>query len=164
MKKFNFPLNTVLEYKQQVLESLQGEHAAILAQLREQEAVLESIWNRYRAYNEEFKEEQRVGLPITQALMYQTGLRTLENNIARETERLEEFHQQEERKRQQVVEARKDTASIEKLKEKQLKLYQKEMEKDAEALIDEFVSAARAGGLNDYMSEPVDGDVPPFGK
>ena len=31
MKKFKFPLNTVLNYKDQVLENLKTEHAQILA-------------------------------------------------------------------------------------------------------------------------------------
>ena len=34
MKKFRFSLETVLEYKQQILDSLQTEHGAILAQVK----------------------------------------------------------------------------------------------------------------------------------
>lgn len=155
MKKFEFSLDTVLVYKQQVLDALQGEHAAILAQLHGQEEVLNSIWDRYRSYNQEYIEEQRVGLPIVEALMYQNGLRVLESDIARETEILEGFKDQEAKKRDQVVEAKKETSSIEKLKEKKMKLYQKELQKAEEAEIDEFVSAARAAlsGLNE--SEPM---------
>lgn len=143
MKKFKFPLSTVLVYKQQVLDALQGEHAAILAQLHDQEAVLQSIWDRYQAYNEECKERQREGLPITEALMYQNGLRVLEKDIARETKRLEEYRDQEAKKRNEVVEAKKETSSIEKLQEKKLDLYQKAVQKEEEAFIDEFVSTTR---------------------
>ena len=39
MKKFKFALDTVLSYKQQVLDALKGEHAAILTQVREQERL-----------------------------------------------------------------------------------------------------------------------------
>ena len=39
MKKFKFSLEMVLNYKQQVLEALQGEHAAALSRLREQEQL-----------------------------------------------------------------------------------------------------------------------------
>lgn len=163
MKKFKFSLDTVLVYKQQVLDALQGEHGAILAQVRRQEEVLASLWARYRAYNEEYKEEQRRGIAITDALIYQSGLRVLEADIARETAQLEELRKQEEQKRDQVVEAKKDTSSIEKLREKKLKLYQKEIQKGEEALIDEFVSAARVGAgtgashttPSEPMSEPL---------
>ena len=44
MKKFKFSLDTVLDYKQQVLDALRGEHAVILAQVRAQEEVLEAVW------------------------------------------------------------------------------------------------------------------------
>ena len=43
MKKFRFSLETVLDYKQQVLAALQTEHGAILAQVRDQEKLLEEL-------------------------------------------------------------------------------------------------------------------------
>ena len=49
-----------------------------------------------------------------------------------------------EAKRQEVVDAKIDTSSIEKLKEKKLDLYNKAVQKSEEVLIDEFVSSARA--------------------
>ena len=58
MKKFKFSLDSVLSYKQQVLESLQGEHAAILAQVREQEAVLERAWQDYRDCDGEYSQKK----------------------------------------------------------------------------------------------------------
>ena len=48
MKKFKFSLDSVLSYKEQVLEALQGEHAVILAEVRAQEEVLEAAWQEYR--------------------------------------------------------------------------------------------------------------------
>lgn len=140
MKKFKFSLETVLSYKQQVLEALQGEHAALLARVREQETLLQAIWDEYHDYNDEFCERKMTGLPITDAVIYQNGLRVLETRIQRETERLEQLRRQEEQKREQVVEARKETASLEKLREKKLVAYEKELSKAEELLIEEFVS------------------------
>lgn len=144
MKKFKFALDSVLSYKEQVLESLQGEHAAILAQVREQEEVLEAVWQDYRDCNEEYRQRKEEGITITDAMVYQNGLRVLERNIQMETEKLEELKKQEEAKRQEVVDAKIDTSSIEKLKDKKLELYNKEVAKGEELLIDEFVSSARA--------------------
>ena len=144
MKKFKFSLDSVLSYKEQVLESLQGEHAAILAQVREQEEVLEAVWQDYRDCNEEYRQRKEEGITITDAMVYQNGLRVLERNIQMETEKLEELKKQEEAKRQEVVDAKIDTSSIEKLKDKKLELYNKEVAKSEELLIDEFVSSARA--------------------
>lgn len=144
MKKFKFSLDSVLSYKQQVLDSLKGEHAAILAQVREQEDVLEAVWQDYRDCNEEYRQRKSEGLSVADAMFYQNGLRVLEAEIERETAKLEELRSREEKKRQQVVDAKIDTSSIEKLKEKKLDLYNKEVAKSEEVLIDEFVSSARA--------------------
>lgn len=58
--------------------------------------------------------------------------------------KLEELRRREERKRDQVVEARKETATIEKLKEHKLEDYRKAEQKDEEQRIEEFVSTTRA--------------------
>ncbi len=144
MKKFKFSLDTVLAYKQQVLDALRGEHAAVLAQVREQENVLENVWQHYRDYNAEFCQRKAEGMSILDATLYQNGLRVLEMDIQRETKRLEDLRRQEEIKRQEVVEAKKETSSLEKLKDKKLGQYQKAVQKSEEVLIDEFISSARA--------------------
>ena len=48
MKKFHFSLETVLDYKQQILASLRAEHGAILAQVREQERPIEELEAEYQ--------------------------------------------------------------------------------------------------------------------
>ena len=144
MKKFKFSLDTVLSYKQQVLEALQGEHALALAAVREQETLLEDLWQEYREYNAEYRRRAEEGLVLTEALMYQNGLRAAEQEIQRQTQRLEELRAEEEKKRERVVEAKKDTSSIEKLKEKKLDAYHKAEAKSEELFIEEFVSSARA--------------------
>lgn len=144
MKKFKFSLDSVLSYKEQVLESLQGEHAVIMAQVREQESVLEAAWQSYRDCDAEYSRRKAEGITITDAMVYQNGLRVLERDIQRETDKLEKLRKKEEAKRQEVVDAKIDTSSIEKLKEKKLDLYNKEVAKSEEVLIDEFVSSARA--------------------
>lgn len=143
MKKFKFALDTVLAYKQQVLDALQGEHAEILARVRAQEELLDGLWAQYRAYNDEYQQRAREGLPLTDALMYQNGLRAAELEIQRETQRLERLRVQAEKKREEVVEAKKETSSIEKLREKRLDAYHKAEAKSEEQFIDEFISASR---------------------
>lgn len=144
MKKFKFSLDSVLSYKQQVLDALKGEHAAILAQVRSQEDVLEAVWQEYRDCDTEYRQRKTEGMTITDALLYQNGLRVLERDIQRETEKLEALRKKEEKKRREVVDAKIDTSSIEKLREHKLEDYHKAEQKAEEVLIDEFVSSARA--------------------
>lgn len=143
MKKFKFALDTVLSYKQQVLGALQGEHAEAVARVREQEALLEKLWREYRDCNEDYRDRALEGMPVTEALMYQSALRAAELEIQRETKRLEELEAEAERRREAMVEAKKETSSIEKLREKKLDSYNKAVQKSEEAMIDEFVTTKR---------------------
>lgn len=152
LKKFRFPLDTVLDYKQQALDSLRAEHGAILAQLRRQEEVLERVQRRYSDVNDEFRAKKSTGLTVANAMGYESGLRVLDQDIKREATRLEEIKAAEAAKRQEVVVARQETAAIEKLKEKKLDAYHKEFQKSEEAFIDELVSATRAVNLAAQLS------------
>ena len=56
---------------------------------------------------------------------------------------LERLRAEAEAKRLEVVEAKKDTSSIEKLREKKLDSYNKAVQKSEELIIEEFVTTAR---------------------
>ena len=143
MKKFQFSLEKVLSYKQQKQEALRSEHAEILALVRAQEALVESRWERYREYSVEYRERCGRVLPMTEVLVYQSGLRAMEREIQSETMRLEQLKERAESKRKEVVAAQQETTAIEKLREKKARDYQKALEKSEEAFIEEFVSTSR---------------------
>ena len=61
---------------------------------------------------------------------------------------MEELKKREEAKRAEVVEAKKESSSIEKLKERKLEAYHKEEAKSEERFIEEFVGVTRLAGNN----------------
>lgn len=144
MKKFRFSLETVLDYKQQVLDALQKEHGIIMAQVKDQEDYLEGLEMDYRDMDAEFCQRKLEGIAILDAMRYEQYLRAMERQIQQAVLRLEELRRQEEAKRLEVVAAKQDTSSIEKLKDKKLDSYNKAVQKSEEAMIDEFVTTARA--------------------
>lgn len=144
MKKFKFSLDTVLSYKDQILDALKIEHGVILAEIRVQEEVLAAAWRRYRDFDEEFREQKMNGISALDAMMYESALRAQELEIRRETEKLDALKEKEEKKRSEVVEAKKETASLEKLKERKLDSYNKTIQKGEEQMIEEYVSTQRA--------------------
>ena len=144
MKKFRFSLETVLDYKNQVLDAIRAEHAAILAQVRAQEQVVENLEKEHRQVDGEFSRRKLEGITVLDALNYEQYLRSLEREIQTEYYKLAKLRKQEEAKRAQVVEARQETATIEKLKEHKLEDYRKAEQKDEEQRIEEFVSTTRA--------------------
>ena len=97
MKKFHFSLDTVLGYKQQVLDSLRTEHAALLKQVADQEKVIAQLVRRHQDLNALFRQEEREGVTIAQAKTYEMGLRVLEQQIKAETERLKKLEQAAEK-------------------------------------------------------------------
>ncbi len=144
MKKFRFSLETVLDYKQQALDSLRAEHAAILAQVRAQEEVIADLEEEHRQADMDFTQRKLEGINIVDAMSYETYLRSLEQKLREENRKLERLRHMEEQKRTQVVEARKETATIEKLREHKLDSYRKAEQKAEEQRIEEFVSTTRA--------------------
>ena len=136
MKKFRFSLDTVLDYKQQVLDSLRAEHGAILTQVREQERVVDGLEEEYRQEDGEFTRRKLEGITILEAMSYEQHLRALERAIQTEQRKLDALRIQ--------VEARKETATIEKLREHKLEDYRKAEQKAEEQRIEEFVTTARA--------------------
>ena len=143
MKKFRFSLETVLDYKQEVLSALQTEHATILARVHAQEDLLEELENYYSELDAEFTERKLEGITILDAMQYEQYLRATERQIEEAVEILERLRAEAEAKRLEVVEAKKDTSSIEKFREKKLDSYNKAVQKSEELIIEEFVTTAR---------------------
>lgn len=132
-----------MSYKRQMEDAVRAEHAAVLAKVREQEAVVDALNQEYSDYNEEFRQAKMDGITIADAMFYQNGLRALEIDIQIEMKKLEAVRKKEEEKREAVVEAKKEVSTLEKLREKKYASYQKAVEKDDEQFIEEFVSSQR---------------------
>ena len=77
-------------------------------------------------------------------MIYESSLRSGELHIQRETKKLEKLQEEAEKKREEMVEAKIDTSSLEKLKDKKLEQYRKDEQKSEELLVDEFISSTRA--------------------
>lgn len=144
MKKFYFALDTVLRYKEQVLDGLKAEHARILAKVRECERAIEELERRHQDCTEELRQNRMDGITIREIHTYENYLESLGLQIRQKREYLEQLRRREEAKRNEVVEAKKETSSIDKLKEKKLDAYNKEVQKEEEQFIEEFVVTKRA--------------------
>lgn len=145
MKKFQFGLDSVLGYRQQVLEGRQNEYARTLQNVARQQDRVDDAQARYQDLNRRFREEAAQGITASDAMGFEMGLQVLEMEIARETNRLQELQAEAEQQRAKVLQAHQDAAILERLKEKQKDAYRKELQKQDERFIDELVSAVRVG-------------------
>ena len=144
MKKFRFGLDGVLSYRQQILDSRQNQYAIALKRVQEQQARLEDAQDRYVQVNAVFRQQAAQGMTVADALGFENGLRMLEEEIARETQQLQNCQREMEQKRAQVVQAHMDAAVLERLKEKKQEAYNQVVQKLDEQFIDELVSATWA--------------------
>lgn len=140
MKKFNFPLNTVLNYKDQVLENLKTEHAQILADIAQQERRIEELMDKSQSAAVRYREDTQCGVTVNIMREYERYITFIQQRIVAEQGVLLKLKKKEEQKRAEVIEAKKEKASIDKLKEKKLDQYNKEVLKSEELFIEEFVS------------------------
>lgn len=140
MKKFTFGLDTVLDYKNQVLSNLKLEHGKIIAELNQQEAVLENLKKQYFEYVNEFNAKKITGMTVIQARAFEMYINQIDDQIKFQNQKLSQIRKVEEKKRQEVIESRKESAAIEKLKEKKIEQYNKDIKKKEELFIEEFVS------------------------
>lgn len=143
MKKFRFSLETVLNYRENMLDAVKAEHASALLKVRKQEDVVESLLKQFDDVNREYTNRKMSGMTIADAMGFDVMLRAQERKIQQENIVLNDLKREEEEKREKVREAKTDKATIEKIKETKYKQYLKAIEKSEEQFIDEFVSTKR---------------------
>lgn len=141
MKKFQFHLNTVLSYKQQILDSCMNEYGAAVEQSNRQARILQEAHERFVDFNNDYREKKKTGISAIEAIKCQNCIEAMEGQIKIETDKLKTFREFEEQKRLEVVEARKETASLEKLREIKKSEYDAAVLKEEEKLIDDLIAS-----------------------
>lgn len=147
MKKFYFPLHTVLNYKQQVLDNLRNEQAQIMSDIVRSEKRIENLECQSRSWGGQLQERQKEGMTVSEIGTYQSYLHNLRVKEKMEREVLERLEERKEQKRKEVVAAKTETSSIELLKDKKMAQYQYQVQKSEELFIEEFVSNVRSKAL-----------------
>lgn len=141
MKRFDFRLQKVLNYKNQILDSLKSEHSMILMQIYKQENIIEELNNNYSLSCSKCNEEKhKAVMKLENIMQYDAYLDNLNKKIELEETVLEALRRKEEKKRAEVVKAKQDVESIEKLKEKKLSSYHKELRIEQELVVEEFIT------------------------
>lgn len=143
MKKFRYSLETVLTYKQQVLDNEKAEHAAILNRVRQKNEEIRLLKRELMGFQKGFDESKVLGAPIEDFRLYDMCIGLVEDQITVEKENLATLKKKEEKKKQEVIAAKVDTSKFEKLKDRRLAEYHKAEAKEEEAFIEEFVVHGR---------------------
>lgn len=140
IKRFQFTLDKLKGYKEQVLSKEKGDLAALRAQQAKYAAEQAKVQAELDEANEEFLRKSGSGMTIMEMTLFKEYLNSLSNQI-RELEK--KIQLEEEKIRFQtkvVVEANKDVSSLEKLEDKQREEYNFKVAKAEEQFIEEYVS------------------------
>ena len=139
MKRFRYSLETVLDYKTQVLDNLKKEHAVMLKNVNDKQEEIRHLNGELVEYEGSFDETKSMGASIESYLLFDMCIGRVKDQIEKEEERLVILKKKEEKKKGEVIDAKVDTSKFEKLKDKRLQEYRIAEQKEEEAFVEEFV-------------------------
>lgn len=140
MKKFVFSLERVLDYKEQIEESLRNEHSKAVKKVTEKENDIKRLEYQFNEYKENVEKQKEEVIDIIKLREFEKYMSFISAKIAQEKKILQMLKNEEELAREKVIEAKKDTSSIQMLKDKKRLEYNMLVTKAQEQAIEEFVS------------------------
>ncbi len=140
MKKFQFTLQKLMDFREQELDRQKNTLAALRGDLQRINDKREELVQKVVSYSNELVAVSGAGLPAAEIGMRKRYIVMLQQEI-HECEQRAILKQQEiEKQLTVVVEATKDVKTLEKLEEKQLEEYKEKEGKENELFIEEFVN------------------------
>ncbi|MCD7990900.1 MAG: flagellar export protein FliJ [Clostridia bacterium] len=139
MKRFKYSLDTVLDYKTQVLDELRSEHAVIARNVMTKQEEIVMMKEKLTGFQEGFDQTKSMGDSIENFRLYDMCIGRMEELINREKEELSFLKKREESKKKEVISAKVDTSKFERLKDKRMQAYQKAEMKEEEGFVEEFI-------------------------
>ncbi|MBR4546067.1 MAG: flagellar export protein FliJ [Oscillibacter sp.] len=148
MKRFQFQLEPVLNFKQQGLDALMIELSAIQASVAAQENRRSAAYQRLADYDAESVRKNAEGMSVIEALERQSCQQVLARRARNEDDELARLRREAEKKRAEIVEARKETHSLERLRETRQSEFNAALAKAEEKELDDLTAARRASAAS----------------
>lgn len=146
MKKFNFTLQSLKKYNDQMLDSEKSVLGRLRAELAEMQAELDAKTAEYELSIDKLNELVRGGTTAMQLSLHKKYVSSLQQDIYRIKGRMAQKRDEVEQQLQRVIDATKEVSKLEKLEEKQLEEYRYAAQKEQEQIIEEFVSNGSSNG------------------
>lgn len=140
MKKFQFTLQKLMDFRQQELDRQKNTLSALQADLQRIYREKEELIRRVEESSEELDLVCRQGAQAFEISVRKRYIVTLQQEIHEHDASAAVKQQEINKQLGVVVEATKDVRTLEKLEEKQLEEYKAAAAKENEQLIEEFVS------------------------
>lgn len=140
MKKFEFTLEKLKNYREQILGKEKNTLGGLRAQLVEIEKKLKLTSKLLALARIELMKMFERGTNSTEIAVHKRYITTLQQEIRQQNKAISDKEREIEKQLQVVVEATQEVSKLEKLEEKQLEDYRYQEQKEDELFIEEFVS------------------------
>ncbi len=139
MKRFQFSLDKLKGYKEQVLDKEKNDLAHLRRQQQQYLDEKRELEEKLRRSNEEFCEKSAQGMSILQVTTFKGYHHSLSEQIKELEASIEKMEVKVQKQLGVVIEATKEVSSLEKLEDKQLEEYNFKVAKADELFISEYV-------------------------
>ena len=146
MKKFNFTLQSLKKYNDQVLDSEKSVLGRLRAELAEMQGELDSKTAEYEQSIDTLNELVKGGTTAMRLSLHKKYVSSLQQDMYRIKAQMAKKREEIENQLQKVIDATKEVSKLEKLEEKQLEEYRYAAQKEQEQIIEEFVTNGSSNG------------------
>lgn len=143
MKKFVFSLEKVLSFKRQTLDIKKNELALLQMKLMDLEKEIDALNDQFTVTNRRMVEELQKGLNTSDMLIYKTYFNTLNQKILKLIDQKKQLLDIIAQKKTDIIAVNSEISGLEKLRDKQLTEYIKQVQKNEELAMDEYVGQTR---------------------
>jgi len=138
MKQFRFPLQQVLEVRENIEKQRQGEFVVAGQTVTEAEQVFEEMLRLQKSSIVSYREQQMLNISPVESSQYFDYFCNLELQMIQQLQTITELKQEEEQKREKLLEASQDKLVIEELEKKEKEQYHRLFQKREQINIDDI--------------------------
>ena len=139
MKKFEFSLETVLGFKEQLADRLKHEYLVLELETAAAEQILAVLRQQLLALQQELQQRMETSISMLDMKTAQQFIKRQTQKILQQETQVVECQRREEAKREEILLMKIEITSMEKLKERRLEEYRETERKQEERFIEEFV-------------------------
>lgn len=148
MKKFEFSLETVLGFKEQLADRLKHEYFVLEQATAVAEQILTFLQEELLALQGELQQRMEETITMLDLKTYQQFIKKQKEKILQQQAVIIECEREQEAKREEIILMKIEITSVEKLKERRYEEYQETEKKQEERFVEEFVvNQARVPGF-----------------
>ena len=150
MKKFNFTLQKMREYKKQILEGEKGYLMSLYSEYNQLEQRYDDLNTEMRDVCLAASEDMKKGISVREIQVYEIKKSSIRREQTQLRIQMNVMESSIEKQRRLVVRMSQEVSGLDKLEEKQRAEYNYLVNKENEQVIEEFLSFKMSRGSDDF--------------